>query len=168
MQSTASTARPIISPISGYQKILIAHDGSEMADKALEHAAYISKIASAELLIVNVIDPDIVPPSFLLSFIRPDYSEDKAKEDLKNKFEGAVNQMLEARARIIMESGLSKVTQLVRRGKPAEEIIKLADEENCHLIVLASTRISSPLTSVGSVTRRVVNSTRKPVLIIHG
>ena len=38
------------------KKILVTHDGSEMSDKALLHAIFLTKIANAELVIVNVID----------------------------------------------------------------------------------------------------------------
>ena len=51
------------------KKILMAHDGSEMSDKALRHALYLSKSSGAELVIMNVIDPDVIPPSALLAFI---------------------------------------------------------------------------------------------------
>ena len=39
-----------------YQKILVSHDGSEMSDKALSHAAYLSKISGAEIVVLNVIE----------------------------------------------------------------------------------------------------------------
>ena len=44
-----------------YQKTLVSHDGSEMSDKALSHAAYLSKISGAEIVILNVIEHDVVP-----------------------------------------------------------------------------------------------------------
>ncbi len=54
--------------MTGYKKILMPHDGSEMSDKALEHAAYIAKISGADLVILNVIETEIMPPSFTLAF----------------------------------------------------------------------------------------------------
>jgi hypothetical protein len=60
-----------ISPVQQYQKILIAHDGSEMSDKALRHALYLSKASRAELVIMNVIEAEVIPPSFVLAFMKP-------------------------------------------------------------------------------------------------
>ncbi len=43
-----------------------------MSDRALNHALYIAKIANAEIVIFHAIEVDSVPPSTLLSFIKPD------------------------------------------------------------------------------------------------
>ena len=167
MQSTTNARKLTISPPQEYQKILMAHDGSEMSDKALRHALYLSKSSGAELVIINVIDPDVIPPSALLAFIGHDKPLDQAKEDLKNTLEGGVKQMLEERVKVCKELGAGKVTPIVRAGKPVEEIIATAEEENCDLIVMASSKITSPVRSLGSVARRVLESTRKPILIVH-
>jgi nucleotide-binding universal stress UspA family protein len=167
MQSTTGVRKLVLSPMHGYQKILLAHDGSEMSDKALRHALYLSKTSGAELVIMNVIDVEVIPPSFLLAFIKHDKSLDQAKDELKSTLEGGVKQMLEDRVRICKELGVAKVSQLVRNGKPVEEIIAAAEEENCDLIIMASGKITSPVRSLGSIARRVLDSARKPILIIH-
>lgn len=166
MQSAMDTRKEILTPIAKYQKILMAHDGSEMSDKVLGHASYLSKASGTELVILNIIDAEIMPPSFLLTFIKPGRSEDQAKEDLRNAMEGGVRQMLEERVRACRELGMNNVSRLVRYGKPVEEIITAA-EENCDLIVMASSKITSSVHSLGSMARRVLDSTRKPVLIVH-
>jgi nucleotide-binding universal stress UspA family protein len=166
MQSTTGVRKLVLSPMHGYQKILLAHDGSEMSDKALRHAIYLSKTAGVELVIMNVIDAEIIPPSFLLAFIKHDKSLDQAKEELKSTL-GGVKQILDDRVRICKELGVAKVSQLVRNGKPVEEIIAAAEEENCDLIIMASGKITSPVRSLGSIARRVLDSARKPILIIH-
>jgi nucleotide-binding universal stress UspA family protein len=75
----------LTSNIPQYKKILVPHDGSEMSDKALALAVYISKITGASIEMVHVIEhaKDILP-STLLAFIAPDKPLEKAKEDLKN------------------------------------------------------------------------------------
>ena len=50
-----------------------------MSDKALSHAAYLSKISGAEVVVLNVIEDEIIPPSALLAFIRPETPLEKAK-----------------------------------------------------------------------------------------
>ena len=39
-----------------YKKILVPHDGSELSDKALAHAIYLSKISKAEIFILNAVE----------------------------------------------------------------------------------------------------------------
>jgi nucleotide-binding universal stress UspA family protein len=52
-------------------------------------------------------------------------------------------------------------------GKPANEIIKFSEESDIDLIVMASSRISSTIRVIGSTVRKVIDSTSKPVLVIH-
>jgi nucleotide-binding universal stress UspA family protein len=75
--------------------------------------------------------------------------------------------MLEERVRISKELGITNVSQTVRTGKPVEEIITAAEKENFDLVIMASDKITSPVRSLGSVARRVLDNTRKPVLIVH-
>ena len=77
--TTFTTIRFTIDPQIKYQKILVPHDGSEMSDKALSHAAYLSQISGAEIVVLNVIEPEVIPPSTLLTFIKSDTSLEKAK-----------------------------------------------------------------------------------------
>jgi len=56
---------------------------------------------------------------------------------------------------------------LVRSGYPAEEILKMSDEEGCDLIVLGSHgKGFLQKTFHGSVSSSVLSRTRKPVFII--
>jgi len=80
-----------------------------MSDKALSHAAYLSKISGAEVVVLNVIEDEIIPPRALLAFIRPETPLEKAKQDLRNTLEGRVKQMLERRIRECKEAGINKV-----------------------------------------------------------
>ena len=42
-----------------------------MSDKALRHALYLSKASGAELVIMNIIEAEVIPPSFVLAFMKP-------------------------------------------------------------------------------------------------
>jgi nucleotide-binding universal stress UspA family protein len=156
-----------ISPVQQYQKILMAHDGSEMSDKALRHALYLSKASGAQLVIMNVIEAEVIPPSFALVFMKPDVSLEKAKDELRNTMEGAVKQMLDERVRVSKEAGVAKVCYLIRIGKRVEEIVAASEEGNYDLIVMASGKITSAVRTLGSIARRVLDSTRKSILIVH-
>ena len=51
------SAKEIISAnIPQYKKILVPIDGSEISDKALAHAIYLSKISKGEIFILNAVD----------------------------------------------------------------------------------------------------------------
>lgn len=167
MQSPVETERTIKSSNEEYERILIAHDGTEMSDEALKHACYLSKISGAELVIMNVIDVDVIPPSFLLAFIKPDRSEEQAKEEIRTTIEGGVRQMLEQRVRACKSLGVTRASQLIRVGKPSEQIIKAMEDQDVDLVVMASGKITSTVRSIGSVARRVLDNASMPVLIVY-
>ncbi len=164
---SSSSSTFALNPQIKYQKILIPHDGSEMSDKALSHAAYLSKISGAEIVVLNVIEPEVVPPSTLLSFIKSGTSIDIAKEDLQNTLEGGVRQMLEERIRRCNDAGVSKISYKIRSGKPVDEIIHQSEEIDFDVIIMASSRITSTVRVLGSTVRKVLDSIKKPVFLIH-
>ena len=148
-----------------YKKILVTHDGSEMSNNALLHAILLTKIANAELVIVNVIEEDVVPPSTLLSFLGKERDLNKSKEELRNKLEGAVKKMLEEKIKEYKDH--INLSYKVLVGEPTDEIIKYAEESSIDLIVMASRKITSIVRAIGSTVRKVIDNTRKPVLVIH-
>jgi nucleotide-binding universal stress UspA family protein len=150
-----------------YQKILVPHDGSMMSDKALSHAAYLSKTSGAEIVVLNVIEPEVIPPSTLLTFIKSDTPIEKAKEDLRNTLEGGVKQMLDERIRQCKNAGINKVSYKIRTGKIVDEIVNQSEEMDFDLIIMASSRITSSVRLLGSTVRKVIDSVRKPLLLLH-
>ena len=56
---------------------------------------------------------------------------------------------------------------IIRMGYPMEEILKVANEERCDVIILGSHgKGFLKQTFLGSVSRRVLDRSRKPVLVI--
>lgn len=158
-----------------YSRILVPHDGSEMADKALNHAIYLSKISHAEIVIIHVVEHiHNVDSSAVLATSKEGGEEkdiEKAKkEGFEITVEGEVKQMIEEKLRLCQQAGVkSQVSYKVQTGKPVDEIVKLSEELNADLIVMASSRTPS-LTRrlLGSITRKVIDSVEKPILVVHG
>ena len=152
-----------------YQKVLVPHDTSQMLDKALAHAVYISKITGAHIKMLHAIEfARDIPPSTLLAFIAPERPLEKAKEEMKSMVEAGIRKILEERIKICKEqSKIKQISYKIEAGKPVDEIVSIAEENSYDLIVMASSRTSS-IRLLGSTTKGVIdNSIRKPVLIIH-
>jgi nucleotide-binding universal stress UspA family protein len=170
MSSTTTTSTTSLFTVDSeikYQRILVPHDGSVMSDKALSHAVYLSKISDAEIVVLNVIEPEIIPPSTLLMFIKSDTPIEKAREDLRNTLEGGVKQMLDERITQCKDAGINKISYKIRIGKPVNEIVHLSEEMDFDVIIMASSRITSSVRILGSTVRKVIDSIRKPLLLIH-
>jgi nucleotide-binding universal stress UspA family protein len=180
--SPSSAASITHDAIPQYKKLLVPHDGSELSDKALAHAIYLSKISNAEIVIVNVVEHlDNIDPSLISASTtnaassegnrteeRTGASNAYANKDLNITIEGKVKQMIESRMRVCIEAGVkSQVSYKIQTGEPVDEIVKLAEEANADLIIMASTRVSSSLKTLGSTARKVIDKAKAAVLIVH-
>jgi nucleotide-binding universal stress UspA family protein len=167
---SSSLPRQSSDAIPKYKMILVPHDGSEISDKALNHAIYLSKVSDAEIIILNVLDRIGSKDSsaVLATMKRGEGERDKANRDLEITMEGGVKQMIEEKMKLCKEAGVkSKVSYKIQTGKPLDEIVKLSEEMNIDLVVMASSRIISSIRVLGSTTRKVISTIKKPVLVIH-
>ena len=168
---SSSQRKLTLDAIPRYSKILIPHDGSDMSDKALAQAIYQSKISGAEIVILNVVEHiESKESSTVTATVKGGGRElDKTKSgDLEITVEGEVKQMIEDKIRLCREAGVtSQVSYKIQTGKPVEEIVKLAEELSVDLIVMASSRIISSVMVLGSITRKVMDGTKRPVLVIR-
>jgi nucleotide-binding universal stress UspA family protein len=142
-----------------------------MSDIALAHAIYMSKISGAEIVILNVIE-DIgkYTPTAILATMKGQAAtvSEKGKSDLEITMEGEVKKMIDERMELCREAGVtSQVSYKIQTGKAVDEIVKLSEEMDFDLIIMASSRITSPIRLIGSTIRKVIDSIKKPVLVIH-
>ena len=157
-----------------YNRILIPHDGSEMSDNALNHAIFLSKITGAEILILHVIEHiHNVDSSTVLATSKEGRQEKNiesaTEQDFEIRVEGGVRQMIEEKMKFCEQAGVkSRVSYRLQTGKAVDEIIKLSEEMDVDLIVMASRRVHSLTRSLlGSTTRKVIDRVENPVLIVH-
>ncbi|MZQ76408.1 MAG: universal stress protein [Peptoclostridium sp.] len=142
------------------KKILVPVDGSEANKKAIELAGQMAKSFPAQVLLLHVIELNM--PSALqveYSYVQYSYTD----EDLKNLKN--ISQKILDNAKELLE-GL-EVTTLSFVGYPVDEILRISEEEEVDMIVMASrgmTGIKKYL--MGSVTNNVVHHAKKPVLVI--
>jgi nucleotide-binding universal stress UspA family protein len=168
---SSSQRKLTLDTIPNYSKILIPHDGSEMSDKALAQAIYQSKMSGAEIVILNVVEHiESRESSTVTATVKGEGRElDKTNSgDLEITVEGEVKRMIEDKIRLCREAGVtSQVSYKIQTGKTVEEIVKLAEELRVDLIVMASSRIISSVMVLGSITRKVMDGTKRPVLVIR-
>ena len=150
-----------------YKKILVPHAGTPAGDKALKHAVHIAKFDSSEILVLHVVEQLQRPPTFALSG-----SESKVliKEFKKAAQQSVINSQKEMRKRIEhYKSQNTKISHKVVIGYPDEVITKYVKNQKFDLIVMAKRRKLSgikKLLSLGSVSRKIVEIGKCPVLLI--
>lgn len=138
-------------------KILVAHDGSAKADKALDVAAGIAGKSGGSVVIVNVV-PDLCLSSEEIGT----ESCELVSRSLTDEAGGA---MRKVEARLAEKGVVAEL--LVKDGRPADAILDAADEVDADLIVVGSTGKHGALRMLlGSVSSRVAEYSTRSVLIV--
>jgi len=66
----------------------------------------------------------------------------------------------------LQERGLTGIKTIIKKGHPAEEILKTAEEEGVDIIMIGSRGARTSHLFTGSVSREVVNQAHVPVLVV--
>jgi len=137
-----------------FRKILVAVDGSAQSARALAEAVDLATSGDGGLTLISVGAPPRIWPS--------SYTVSVADSELEDAARAVVD---EAAAAVPDTVSLSK---LVRVGRPADEIVAAAKEEQLDLIVMGA-RGRGAVTSMllGSVSHAVLNQSPTAVLIVH-
>lgn len=141
-------------------RILVATDGSEGADRAVDYAAHRAKVENAELLIVNVIGGYGLPEKVFMAF-----TVDHAwlKEILESESAKAVTAARD-RAR---KAGTGRILLESRLGDVAQTIIDIAKQKNADAIVVGKRgagRVTGAL--LGSVSQKLAILSPLPLTIV--
>lgn len=136
----------------GWQRILLATDGSKYSKAAAKRAIDFAKSYGGELKVISVVD---VPTEF--------YAESpKTVEGLVNEAKGYV----EAVSKQAEASGV-KADAIVREGEIYRVITDIAKEQKADIIVTGSHgRTGLKRLLMGSVTEKIIGHTPCPVLVV--
>ncbi len=148
-----------------YHKILLPTDGSKYAEKAAKHAIWIAGHSNAELIALNVVDTSSLVglPAEDLTIRVSEILKDEGQKSLDNISklieELEKNEEFKTGVKLIKES---------KEGPPADVILKTVKEENIDLIVMGTSgKHGLDRFLLGSVTEKVVRSSKVPVLAVH-
>ena len=141
-----------------YKKILVPLDGSELAEKALEHAEKLAETFDAEIILFQVVTfmPIYVVPELVTPFVVDEKQKEAAERYLTNLAEE------------LKKRGF-KVNAMVRTGQQvAVEIIDFAKETGVDLIVMCTHgRSGISRWVLGSVAHKVLTQAETPILLVH-
>lgn len=142
-----------------FKNILIATDGSALAQKGVDQGLALAKALGAKVLIVTVSEPwtSYVSGEMAISFPVQDY-EDQVVANAKKVLSG----LADAASKL----GVSCETLHVKDKVPAEGIVETAKARGCDLIVMSSHgRRGLSRVLLGSQANNVVTHSAVPVLI---
>lgn len=146
-----------------FQHILVPTDGSDFSNKAVSTAARLAHSLQAKLLLLHVRSP----------LESPHHVDGGALTHLggniiMQEIEDEERKLLDAAMAIAAAAGAVAATAFVAGYSTYDAIIRIAHEQHCDLIVMAShgRRGLSGLL-IGSETHKVLTHTKLPVLIVR-
>lgn len=182
-RTTTKEVGRLASFIPHYKKILVPDDFSELSDRALSHAIYISNSTGADLVILNIITDTEIKPTTISATTKEGVGEGKEgiievgivenkvdkHDDIHVSLEGQAEQMVKERVRFCKEAGAkNQISYKMQTGKNVvDEILGLSEEMDIDLIVMSSSKVTATIRGFTSTTRKVIDSAKRPVLVIY-
>ncbi len=146
--------------------ILFATDLSKNSAYAFYYAVHLAKRDEAKIVILHVVEP---LPRMLVSF--EDFDHQVAKDRWEETVRKFKEKIQDVSVKVDARTGISSVDLisdiLIRPGTPAEEILKVAGEESCDVIVLGNhSKGFFGQKHLGSVSKSVLQGSQKPVFLV--
>lgn len=149
--------------------ILYATDLGGQTRPVIRHALSMAEHYDASIIMVHVVEPiseavKAVVNTYLAKELTDEAQKEGMKELLKD-MKKRLKKFYEDECEISDKPRVKEV--LVVAGKPSEEILRVAEEDNADMIIMGkSTRKVRGVRVMGSTARRVSRMSRIPVLVV--
>ncbi|MCZ7662603.1 MAG: universal stress protein [Thermoleophilia bacterium] len=145
-----------------YKRILLATDGSDHARRAAQEAVQLAQSLGAEVTVLSVA---IVHPMYGGIHLGP-----AGAKALEEHAEHSAELAAEDTSSVLAQKGVpaKAIATVTHHGKPAEAILKTAEEIGADLIVMGSRGLGRASSVVmGSTSQGVIHEASIPVLVVH-
>jgi nucleotide-binding universal stress UspA family protein len=140
-----------------FNSILCPTDFSAPSKRALQYAGKLASRAGGELTVLYVGEPFLIAAAEAAA-----YDARKIAADTQAKLERFAARAFQGR-----DSKPRKLSCLVSKGNPADEIDRVGRSRKCDLIVIGAHGLTGPAkVLLGSTTERLLQHTRIPTLVI--
>jgi nucleotide-binding universal stress UspA family protein len=151
-----------------YKKVLVALDGSEPSNNALNQAVAIATKFKAKLIMLAVVQRVMIPifPDEGFGGVPLSAAKDMAQyqDKMRDVYQTVLN---EAETKVSQQYQDLEIEAILMEGRPSGTITDFAEENDVDLIVMGSRGIGGYTGWIlGSTSRRVVDSCTKPILIV--
>lgn len=138
-------------------KLLVALDGSELAEKAIPVAAKLAEGLKKEVVLVRVVPLSEVFPSFVEDIVPP---------EMEKQALDSATAYLEKKVEALNKQGLRATWKLLK-GPVVPGLLKTAAENpNCLMLVTTRGWSGLSLALLGSVTISLLKASQAPILVI--
>ena len=148
-------------------KILVPYDGSKYSMKALTRATELAHNLDSEIILFSVVNVGYVSPPGLLGIIKSKKEKDAMKRWSKS-VKTDTEKMMKNALKKCESKGIS-ASYVISEGEISSKILDFATKKKISLIVIGSHGLHGigKLKTLGSVSRRVSENAKCPVLIVR-
>lgn len=148
-----------------HDHILLATDGSDVAQRGVDHGLSLAKALGSKVTIVTATEPFPFPSRAVAAGWAPGGDDRVGYEKSQKEFAEGVLKAAKAAAEKL---GVEATTVHVAETHPATAIIETAQAQGCSLIVMASHgRRGFGRLLLGSQTSEVLTHSKMPVLVVR-
>ena len=147
-------------------KILVPYDGSKYSIKAISRAMELAHNLDSEIFLFSVVHQSYISPPGILGLTRTKSEKDAIKKWIKT-IRKDTETMLKMAVKRCDENGIT-ASYNISQGNVANEILNFVKKKNISLIVIGSQGLHGveKLMTLGSVSRRVSEQAKCPVLLV--
>lgn len=144
-----------------YKKILVPTDGSELSDQAVTAAIDFARLCHADIVALSIAEPyPLIPAAEGAMVIDPGFEIETLEESAR--------EIVAKVARAASAAHLNCIPLTTCSMVPADDIIRIANEQGCDLIFMASHgRRGLSRLLAGSVTQHVLAYSSIPVMVLR-
>jgi nucleotide-binding universal stress UspA family protein len=140
-------------PLTRGERILVAVDGSDFSDAAVDQAISLGGICNSEIFIISVVD--LYPEQMAVA------------PALVEKMSNEVRKHLDKAGKKVDKAGIANETIVRMGGKPHEFILQEAKDREIDLIVMGTHgRTGLKRVIMGSTAQNVIGGSPCPVLVV--
>ena len=152
------------------KKILYTTDLSKNAIYAFQYAAYLSQKLDSEIVILHVIEKMSPEAQFtLMTYLDEEDRKKLSEQKVEHSMDRIKNRLKTFCQKVLKDHNatLSAITAIeVCEGYPEEQILKKAGQFDCDAIIMGAHQKGVSHTFLGSVAKRVMRRSRKPVIVV--
>ena len=148
---------------------LVADDGKDISNKAINYSVYLANSTGSELLILRILEDVEMLQDVYIEGSSNTKDTETTDQKFKRSIKGEIIDSMEEKIKKCQEAGRkNRISyKLLASNNAVDEIVTEIKNNNYDLVVLATAHIDSWFSSLFSDARKIISNISKPVLVIH-
>ncbi|HSF00031.1 MAG TPA: universal stress protein [Nitrososphaeraceae archaeon] len=155
--------------IPSFKKILVADDGKDISNKAINYSVYLANSTGSELLILRILEDVEMLQDVYIEGSSNTKDTETTDQKFKRSIKGEIIDSMEEKIKKCQEAGCkNRISyKFLASNNAVDEIVTEIKNNNYDLVVLATSHIDSWFKSLFSDARKIISNISKSVLVVQ-